>query len=157
MPRSTSYGVYISQLIRFARASSYVTDLNTHNKLLTQKLLKHGYRYRKLHKTLSKFYRRYYDLISKFQVGLKSLLRQGLSEPEFYGDLVYKLKNIVGSNNFSAQFIKMISHYKKIGYYNNVLQQTACLVVNPITVGNFAFLSNCRPVGQTSDSMTVPT
>ena len=41
---------------------------------------------------------------------------QGLSEPEFYGDLVYKLKKIVGSNNFSAQFIKIISHYKKIGY-----------------------------------------
>ena len=50
--------------------------------------------------TFSKFYRRYYDLISKFQVGLKSLLRQRLSEPEFYGDLVYKLKKIVGSNNF---------------------------------------------------------
>ena len=45
---------------------------------------------------------------SKFQVGLKSLLRQGLSEPDFYGDLVYKLKKIVGSNNFSAQFIKII-------------------------------------------------
>ena len=59
----------------------------------------------KLRKTFSKFYRRYYDLISKFQVGLKSLLRQGLSEPDFYGDLVYKLKKIVGSNNFSAQFI----------------------------------------------------
>ena len=55
-------------------------------------------------------------MISKFQVGLKSLLRQGLSEPDFYGDLVYKLKKIVGSNNFSAQFIKIISHYKKIGY-----------------------------------------
>ena len=48
----------------------------------------------------SKFYRRYYDLISKFQVGLKSLLRQGLLEPDYYGDLVYKLKKIVGS--FSA-------------------------------------------------------
>ena len=115
VPRSTSYGVYISQLIRFARASSYVADFNTHNKLLTQKLLKQGYRYHKLRKTFSKFYRRYYDLISKFQVGLKSLLRQGLSEPDFYGDLVYKLKKIVGSNNFSAQFIKIISHYKKIG------------------------------------------
>ena len=46
----------------------------------------------------------------------------GLSEPEFYGDLVYKLKKIVGSNNFSAQFIKIISHYKKIGYNINVLQ-----------------------------------
>ena len=39
VPRSTSYGVYISQLIRFARASSCVTDFNTRNKLLTQKLL----------------------------------------------------------------------------------------------------------------------
>ena len=157
VPRSTSYGVYISQLIRFARASSYVADFNTRNRLLTQKLLKQGYRYYKLRKTFSKFYRRYYDLISKFQVGLKSLLRQGLSEPDFYGDLVYKLKKIVGSNNFSAQFIKTISHYKKIGYNINVLQQTACLIGNPITVGNFAFLFNCTPVGRTSDSMTVPT
>ena len=56
VPRSTSYGVYISQLIRFARASSYVTDFNTHN--------------------------------------------------------------------------------------INVLQQTVCLMVNPITIGNFAFLFN---------------
>ena len=71
--------------------------------------------------------------------------------------LVYRLKKIVGSNNFSAQFIKIISHYKKIGYNINVLQQTACLVVNPITDGNFAFLFNCTPVGRTSDSMMVPT
>ena len=74
VPRSTFYGVYISQLIRFARTSNYVTDLNTRNKLLTQKILKQGYRYHKLRKTFSKFYRRYYDLISKFQIGLKSLL-----------------------------------------------------------------------------------
>ena len=157
VPRSTSYGVYISQLIRFARASSCVADFNTRNKLLTQKLLKQGYHYHKLRKSFSKFYRRYYDLISKFQVGLKSLLRQGLSEPDFYGDLVYKLKKIVGFNNFSAQFIKIISHYKKIGYNINVSQQTACLVVNPITVGNFAFLFNCTRVGRTSDSMMVRT
>ena len=58
--RSTSYGVYISQLIRFARASSIVADFNTRNKLLTQKLLKQGHRYHKLYKTFSKFYRRYY-------------------------------------------------------------------------------------------------
>ena len=157
VPRSTSYGVYISQLIRFSIASSYITDFNTRNKLFTQKLLKQGYRYHKLHKIFFKFYRRYYILIFKFQVGLKSLLRQGLSEPEFYGDLVYRLKKIVGPNNFSALFIKITSHYKKIVYNINVLQQTACLVVNPITVGNFAFLFNCTPVGPTSDSMTVQT
>ena len=120
VPRPTSYGVYISQLIYFARASSYVTDYNTQNKLITQKLLKQGYLYNIHCKTFSKFYRQYYDLISKFQVGLKSLLCQGLSEPEFYVDLVYKLKKIVFSNNL------------------NVLQQTECLVVNPITVDNFA-------------------
>ena len=114
VPRSTPYGVYISQLLRFARASSHVADFNTRNKLFTQKLVKQGYRYHLLRKTFSKFYRRYYDLISKFQIGLKSLLRRGPLEPEFYGDLVYKLKKIVGSNNFSAQFIKIISHYKKI-------------------------------------------
>ena len=66
VPRSTSYGVYISQLIRFARTPSYVADLSTGNKLLTQKFLKQGYLYHKLRKTFSKFYRRYYDLISKF-------------------------------------------------------------------------------------------
>ena len=95
--------------------------------------------------------------IFRVQVGLKSLLRQGISEPDFYGDLVYKLKKIVGSRDFSAQFIKIMSHYIKIGYNINVLQQTACLVVNPIMVGNFAFLFNCPPVGWTLDSMTVPT
>ena len=96
-------------------------------------------------------------MISKFQFRHLSPLREGLSEPEFYGDLVYKLKKIVGSNNCSAYFIEIISHFKKFGYNINVLQQTECLVVNQVTVGNFAFLFNCTPVGRTSDSMTVPT
>ena len=127
-------------------------EVNTRNNLFTQK---QGYRYHKLRKIFSKFYRRYYDLISKFQVGLKSLLRQRLSESELYGDLVYKFKKIVGSHNFSAQFIKIISHYKKIGYNINVLQQTASFAVNPITVGIMAFLFYCTPVGRTSDFLTV--
>ena len=38
--RRPSYGVYISQRIRFARASSHVNDFNNHNKFLTAKLLK---------------------------------------------------------------------------------------------------------------------
>ena len=66
--------------------------LSISNKSLTAKLLQQGYRYNKLRKTFSKFYRRHYELVSKFGVGLKTLLHQGLSEPEFYGDLVYKFK-----------------------------------------------------------------
>ena len=56
VPRSTSYGVYISQLIRFARASTFAADFNTRNKLLIQKLLKQGNRYHKLRKTFSNFF-----------------------------------------------------------------------------------------------------
>ena len=76
-----------------------------------------------------------------------SLIKKGLYCAKDFQNVNYMvLKKIVGSNNFSAQFIKIISHYKKIGYTINVLQQTACLVVNPITVGNFAFLFDCTPV-----------
>ena len=115
VPRRPSYGVYISQLTRFARVCSHVDDFNTRNKCLTAKLLKQGYRYHKLRKVFSKFYRRHYELISKFNVGLKSLLHQGLSEPEFYGDLVYKFKKIRGMTDFSDQFRKIIMRYKRIG------------------------------------------
>ena len=157
VPRSTSYGVYISQLIRFARVSSHVVDFNARNKSLTAKLLQQGYRYHKLRKTFSKFYCRHYELVSKFNVGLKTLLHQGLSEPEFYGDLVYKFKQIVGRVDFSDQFRKIIVRYKRIGYNINIMRQSACLVFNPITVNNFASLFNCTPVGRASDSMMAPT
>ena len=50
VPRLPSYGIYISQLIRFARVYSHCDDFNTRNKCLTAKLLKQGYRYHKLRK-----------------------------------------------------------------------------------------------------------
>ena len=55
-------------------------------------LLQQGYRYHKLRKTFYKFYRRHYELIFKYNVGLKTLLSEGLPEPEFYDDLVYSIK-----------------------------------------------------------------
>ena len=90
-----AYGVYISQLVRFARVCNHVADFNASNKCLTAKLLQLGYRYHKLQKAFSEFYHRHYEMISKFNVGSKTLLREGLSEPEFYGDLVYRFKNLI--------------------------------------------------------------
>ena len=89
--------------------------------------------------------------MSKYNVGLKTLLLQGLSEPEFYGDLVYKFSKIIGKNAFPYHFKKIIVRFKKISYNINVLLQTACLVVNPIQVNSFAYLFNCTTVGRTSD------
>ena len=129
VPRRASYGVNISQLIRFARVCNHDADFNARNKCLTAKLLQQGFtcRYHKLRKTFSKFYRRHYALISKSNVGLKTLLREGLSEPEFYGDLVYKFKKLFGRNDFSFQFRKIITRYRRIGYNLNVMRQCACL------------------------------
>ena len=97
------------------------------------------------------------DGVIKLLKGLKTLLHQGLSEPEFNGDLVYKFKKIVGRVDFSDQFRKIIVRYKGIGYNINIMRQSACLVFNPITVNNFASLFNCTPAGRASDSMMAPT
>ena len=108
-------------------------------------------------KPFSKFYRKHYELISKYNVGLKTLLSEGLSEPEFYGDLVYKFKKLIGSNDFSFQFRKIITRHRRIGYNLNVMRQSACLAFNPIMVDNYAGFLNCTPVGRASDAMIAPT
>ena len=100
--------VYISQLIRFARVYNHVTDFNARNKCLTAKNLQQSYRYHKLRKT---YYRRRYELIN---VGLMTLLSESLSEPELYGDLVYKFMKLIGGNIFFFQFRKIIIRYKRI-------------------------------------------
>ena len=59
--------------------------------------------------------------------------------------------------DFSDQFSKIIIiRHKRIGYDLNVMRQSACLVINRITVDNFAALFNCPPVDRASDSMMSP-
>ena len=60
VPYTTSYGVYISQRIRFVRVFSHLTDFNARYLSLTAKLLQHGYRNHKPRKAFSKFYRRHF-------------------------------------------------------------------------------------------------
>ena len=64
----------------------------------------------------------------------------------------------MGRTDFSDQFrIIIIIRHKRIGYNLNVMRQSTCLVVNPITVDNFAVLFNCMPVDRASDSLMAPT
>ena len=114
VPRSPSYGVYISQLIRFARVYSNVDDFDKRNLFLTAKLLKQGLRYHKIRKAFSKFYHRNSDLIVKYNIGLKTLLQQGISEHVLYGDLVYKFKRTVRNPNFSDQLKKIVKRYIRV-------------------------------------------
>ena len=70
---------------------------------------------------------------------------------------LYKSKRIVEKLNFSDQFKKIIKPYKRVGYNMDIMRQSACLVVKPITVYSYGFLFNCTTVGQASDSMTTLT
>ena len=161
---ATSPGVphmgYTYLNIRFARASSNLSDFNYRNKAHTAKLLRQGYHYLKLRKAFSKFYRRHSALVEKYSVSLKTLLQHFISEPEFYGDLVYRFRNILGKSDFFEQFRKLINRYKRIGYRLDIMRQTACLVVNPIIVDGsiivdgYASLFNCTAAVWASDSMT---
>ena len=86
-------------------------------------------------------------------MGFGTLLQQGISEPIFYGNLVYKLKRIVEKPYFSDQFKKIVKRYIRVGYNLDIMRQSACLVLNPITGYSYGFLFNCTTVGQASDSM----
>ena len=65
VPRLPSYGIYISQLVRFARCCTSVLDFHSKNLQITSKLLTQGYRYHKLRKTFGKFFRSYSELLSR--------------------------------------------------------------------------------------------
>ena len=144
--------VYI--LPRYRPESGHVSDFNNRNKFLTAKILKQGYRYHKLRKAFSKFYRRHFELVEKYHVSLKKLMQQGICNPEFYGDLVYKFKKIIGNPNFSNLLKRIVNRFKRAGYSLDIMRQTASLVFNPIMVEGYAALFSCTAVVQASDSMT---
>ena len=110
-------------------------------------------RYNTIRKAFSTFYDRHSELIVKYNIGLKTLLQQGISGLIFYGDLVYKFKRIVGEPYFSAQFKTIIKRHIKVGYNLAAMRQPACLVLKPSMVYSYGFLCKCMTCGQASDAM----
>ena len=144
VPCAASCGVYMSQLNRFARVSGHVADFGTGGRILIARLLGQGCRYHELRKTFSKFYRRRCGLASEFNTGLRSLLEQGLSELGFCGDLVCKVKMIVGRADFSGHFGEVVVSCRGVGCSVGVVRRAVCLVVGLVSVDGFAGLFNCK-------------
>ena len=157
VPRSASCGVCISRLVRFAGVSGRVVGFSARGGGLTARLLRRGCRYRRLRGAFSGFCRRHCGLVSGFGVGLGALLHQGLTEPEFYGDLVYEFRRIVGGADFSGRFGGIVVCCERVGCGMGIVRRSACLVFGPVAVGGFASLFGCAPVGRASDSMMAPT
>ena len=74
IPSSPSYGVYISQLIRYARCCSDYDDFGCRHGLLVDRLLSQGYEVKRLRNSFKKFYGRYPDLIGKYQRSVKDMV-----------------------------------------------------------------------------------
>ena len=104
VPRLPSYGIYISQLVRFARRCTSALDFHSKNPQITLQLLTQGYINHILRKTLTKFFRSYTEILSKFgDISFQKYVSKGIS---LRGDLVYKLRrakdtkfHIVGFEN----------------------------------------------------------
>ena len=153
VPQRPSYVVYISQLIRFARASSHVTDFNNRNKFLTAKRLKQGYRYHKLRKAFSKFYRRHFELIEKYHVSLKNLCNKVFVIQNFMEIWYINLRK-----SLEIQTSLIFQTYSKSFQESRVFLRhyaANCMPsFYPIMVEGYAALFSCTAVVQASDSMT---
>ena len=144
VPRLPSYGIYISQLVRFARCCTSVFDFHSKNFQITSKLLTKGYRYHKLRKTFGKFFRSYSELLSKFgEISFQDYVSQGIAHPVFYGDLVYKLWRVKGEANFISSGSKIVKRLRRRQYDPAIIERTICLVLGPFTALYRSFLKCC--------------
>ena len=73
IPQNPAYGIYISQLVRYARVCSNKNDFVARNQRLTSKLEKQGFEKGRLQKSFAKFYRSHFDEIRKYGATMKEL------------------------------------------------------------------------------------
>ena len=164
VPRLSSYGIYISQLVRFARCCTSVFEekeeiwlspmtkattptemyFQSKNLQITSKLPTQGYRYHKFRKTFGKFFRSYSELLSKFgDISFQEYVTKGISHPVFYGDLVYKLRRVKDTPNFISSGSKTVKCLRRRRYDPLTIERTICLVLGPSTALYGPFIKHC--------------
>ena len=156
VPRLPSYGIYISQLVRYARASFDISDFHLKNLQITSKLLTQGYRYHKLRKTFGKFFRSYSELLLKFgSISFQEYVSKGISHPHFYGDLVYKLRRVKSSDNCISSGTKIVKRLLRRKYHPDI-----SLVFGPAAATYRVLLRHCtltnRAVGTLWRALSKP-
>ena len=134
VPRLPSQGVYISQLVRFARCCTSISDFNFKNLQITSKLLIQGYRYHKHRKTFGKFFRSYSDLLSKLsEILFQEYITEWISHPVSCDDLVYKLRRVKCEANFVSSDSKIVKRLRRRNYDPVIIERTVGLVLGPST------------------------
>ena len=144
VPRLQSYGIYISQLVRFDRCCTSVFNFHSKNLQITSKLLTQGYRYQKLRKTFRKFFRLYSELLSNFGAILfGEYVSKGNTHPVFYGDILYKLRRVKGEPNSISLGSKIVKRLRRRQYDPVIIERNIGLVLGPFTALYRSFLQRC--------------
>ena len=153
----------VSQLVRFAGASSDLGGFDRRGGALAAGLLGRVCRCFGLRGAFSGFCRRHNALLEGCGVSLGALLQRGVSGPGFCGDLVCGFfcfflvggGGVVGGSGFSERFGEHVGSCRGVGCGLGVVRRAACLVVGPVIVGGYASLFNCTAAVRASDSVAV--
>ena len=149
VPKLPSYGIYISQLVRFARCCTSVLDFHSKNIQITSKLLTQGFRYHKPRKTFGKLFRSYSELLSKVgAMSFQEYVSKGITHLVCYGDLVYKLRRVKGEANFISSGSKIVKRLRRRPYDPAIIERTIGLVLGPFTALCRSFLKRCTPTNK---------
>ena len=141
LPRLSSYGIYISQMVRFARCCTSVLDFRSKNLQITSKLLTQRYRYHKLRQTYGKSVMSYSDFLSKFcENRFKNMF---LKECLTLSDIVFKLRRVKGAANFVSTGSKIVKRLRRRKYDLVIIEMTIGLVVGPSTAFYRSFPECC--------------
>ena len=140
VPRLPSYGIYNSQLVRFARCCTSVLDFHSKNLQITSKLLSQGYRYHRLRKTMESSL----EFLSKFgDISFQEYVFKLISHPVFYGDLVNKFRRVKDTPNFISLGSKIVKRLRRRQYDPLIIERTKGLVLGPCTALCRLFLKHC--------------
>ena len=82
IPSASAYGVYVSQLVHYARACFNYQDFMERGKVLITRLLSQGYQKTKLVATLKKFYGRHHDLVNPYNVAVSWIVSDVFTNDE---------------------------------------------------------------------------
>ena len=79
IPSAPAYGVYASQLIRYARCCSNYSDFLIRHRALVKRLLSQGYKVNRLSNTFKKFYGRHTDLVGQYKKNVCQMFADSIS------------------------------------------------------------------------------
>ena len=79
IPSAPAYGVYASQLIRYAHCCSNYSDLLSCHRALITRLLSQGYKVNRLSNTFKKFYGRHTDLVGQYKKNVCQMFADSIS------------------------------------------------------------------------------